>query len=123
MKERGEDVTEYSWGDDVSQAWDYAWYTSLSLNRGMTYPVGRRKPNGYGLYDMHGNVWEWVADWYDKRYYASSPYRNPQGPSEGTGRVRRGGAWSMGPVHSGRRSDFLPRYGFYDLGFRCAKTP
>jgi formylglycine-generating enzyme required for sulfatase activity len=66
-----------------------AWYFSNSGGR--THAVGQKKANGYGLYDMLGNVWEWVADWYGN--YGSDPVNDPQGPSSGQDRVRRGGAW------------------------------
>src|SRR5262249_37894529 len=62
-------------------------------NLGHTCKVGSYKPNGFGLYDMHGNVWEWCADWYGKGYYKVSPLRDPPGRSEGTDRVIRGGSW------------------------------
>jgi formylglycine-generating enzyme required for sulfatase activity len=62
------------------------------LNR--TTTVGSYKPNAWGLYDMHGNVWEWVADWWDQGYYRVSPKRDPQGPEKGTTRNGRGGGWN-----------------------------
>jgi formylglycine-generating enzyme len=58
-----------------------------------THPVGQKAPNGLGLYDMSGNVWEWVQDWYDANYYSTSPGTNPTGPGAGTDRVLRGGSW------------------------------
>ena len=70
---------------------DYAWYKANSGDK--THPVGERKPNAWGLYDVHGNVWEWCRDWYDEGYYVVSPADDPLGPSNGSSYVVRGGGW------------------------------
>ncbi len=65
-----------------------------------TAPVGQFAPNAFGLHDMHGNVWEWTADWHDEHYYARSAVDDPQGPTEGTVKVRRGGSWHTWPLYA-----------------------
>jgi formylglycine-generating enzyme required for sulfatase activity len=65
-----------------------------------TAPVGQFTPNAFGLHDMHGNVWEWTNDWHDDTYYARSPPNDPQGPAEGSVKVRRGGSWHTWPLYA-----------------------
>jgi formylglycine-generating enzyme required for sulfatase activity len=96
--------------------------TDEGLHLGRTCKVGSYKPNGYGLYDMHGNVWEWCSDWYSSDYYANGPKRNPLGPSKGSTLVIRGGGWyDVGRgCRSAGREDFVPSNRHHDLGFRVA---
>jgi formylglycine-generating enzyme required for sulfatase activity len=111
--------TEYSFGDATSQLGDYAWYRANS--GGKTHPVGQLKPNAWGLYDIHGNVMEWVQDWYGR--YPAEPVTDPQGPPSGTHRMRRGGAWnSVAAVCRSANRYSVP--GFRDdfLGVRVLRT-
>jgi formylglycine-generating enzyme required for sulfatase activity len=88
-----------------------------------TAPVGSYPPNGYGLYDMAGNVYEWVEDWYDKDYYRVRTLKNPKGPLIGSKKVVRGGSWinySVG-VRPADRTDADPDNRFAYIGFRCAR--
>ena len=86
-------------------------------------PVGSYPPNKFGIHDMGGNVWEWVADWYSPKYYFMEPLYNPRGPSRGVMKVRRGGAWSdsVKAMKTGYRDWSYPFSRSYsDIGFRCA---
>ncbi|MCU4176426.1 formylglycine-generating enzyme family protein [Carboxylicivirga sp. N1Y90] len=90
----------------------------------LLFPVGQDKANGFGLYDMGGNVWEWVADKYSPTYYVNSPSANPQGPAEGVGRVIRGGSWHSGAMCKRvyYRKNLSPGWCDFAVGFRCAKS-
>ncbi len=99
---------------------DIAWYDQNSGNQ--THDVAQKRANGFGLYDMLGNVWQWVNDWYDQAYYKSSPSQDPLGPSNGENRVLRGASWNGygGSVRVSVRAGVDPTHFGFDTGFRCA---
>lgn len=118
---RGTDERRYPWGNE----WDKKRANGSESGIGRTTPVGQY-PGGvspYGAEDMAGNVWEWVADWYDADYYQRSPERNPRGPELGSGKVVRGGSWYYQPLNLrlSLRNHHSPDNRFDDLGFRCAR--
>jgi len=117
---RGTDGRTYPWGEgiDCSKA-NYLGCTGGTSNV-MTY---QSRISPYAVYDMAGNVWEWVADWYSENYYGNSLAQNPTGPDSGTQRVLRSGAWNVGPdvVRTSLRNAKPPASFDNDIGFRCAR--
>jgi formylglycine-generating enzyme required for sulfatase activity len=109
----------YSGSNDLAAV---GWYDNNSGSQ--THPVGEKQANELGLYDMNGNVWEWVNDWRDSSYYANSPSNDPQGPSSGSYRVNRGGSWDSGAASArvAFRGSSDPSYRAAYLGFRLART-
>ena len=111
----------YSFGDDEKLLGEYAWFNNNSEQK--THPVGGKKPNAWGLYDMHGNVWEWCQDWHGD--YPQGSVTDPVGLSSGSRRVFRGGSWFYGAGYcrSAIRFRCAPSYGYIILGFRLAASP
>jgi formylglycine-generating enzyme required for sulfatase activity len=124
---RADTNSEYCFGSDERRLGDYAWFRENSSER--THPVGTKKPNPWGLYDMYGNVGEWCQDNFDPHYYQASPERNPCGPPSGQKRILRGGAWnaSSDRCTSACRSGEEPGsfadacFARSDIGFRCVQ--
>jgi formylglycine-generating enzyme required for sulfatase activity len=112
---RAGSTTEYCFADDDDLG-EYAWNWYNSGDK--THPVGQKKPNAWGLYDMHGNVAEWCQDWYDD--YPSDSVTDPVGPSTGTDRVCRGGGWHDFARYG--RAAYPPDHRYFGLGFRLIRT-
>lgn len=113
-------TTAFSFGDKLELLDQHGWYDKNS--GGQTQPVGSREPNAWGLYDMHGNVWEWCEDRYGE--YDKKSVVDPSGPATGEGRVLRGGTWVLhaGDCRSSFRFNYLPEYRLDSIGFRVART-
>jgi len=113
----GKPGTTFPWGDDPDRK--HANFSSPGIA-----PVKRFEPNGYGIYDMAGNVWEWCSDWYDETYYQVSPGGNPKGPVTGAFKILRGGAWYSNEeqVRTANRYYALPDSSSFHNGFRCVKS-
>ena len=117
-------TTAFQCGENESSLAEYGWYRENTYDVGERYAhqVGQKEPNAWGLYDMHGNVWEWCTDWFSYDYYDVSPVDDPPGPASGTSRVARGGSWGCDAfrcrsayrslLHADTRYDFV--------GFRVA---
>ncbi|MFM9079049.1 MAG: formylglycine-generating enzyme family protein [Opitutaceae bacterium] len=110
--------TCFPWGDDPSgfSTHQHAWANSRSM--ALTHPVGEKPPNAWGLHDMHGNVWEWCADWYGP--YAGEAQRDPPGPAAGTEKIFRGGSWFDFPpsLRSANRHRHRPDGKYAAVGLR-----
>ena len=116
----GEDGCEFPWGPDFKRE-DSKVRGGFEL-KDKASPVGSYPPNKFGVYDMAGNMWEWVADWYSPMYYVHELMYNPRGPRSGVMKVRRGGAWSdsIRAMLVGYRDWSYPFSRSYsDIGFRC----
>ena len=113
--------TLYPWGDQSPDG-TQSNFAKTPSEIPPTTPVKNFPPNGYGLYDMVGNVWQWCADWYGQNYYAESPNKNPQGPKAGLHRVRRGGSWNVIQafrLRCANRGAMEPSAATPNIGFRC----
>jgi formylglycine-generating enzyme required for sulfatase activity len=118
---RAGSTTSYCFGGGASRLGDYAWFDGNSNSQ--THPVRQKQPNAWGLYDIHGNVWEWCADWKDT--YPGGNKTNYLGPSNGSDRVIRGGSWYVVPrlLRSAGRVWGAPSVADSSLGFRVAVSP
>lgn len=117
---RGGSTTAFSFGDDVSELDNYGWFLN---NAGMkTNLVAKKNTNPFGIYDMHGNVWEWVQDWYD--FYPQNSVTDPVASPVGANKVSRGGYWGndAGILRSSKRISFDPNIRSSGIGFRLVKT-
>ena len=116
---RAGSTARFCFGNNADSLGNYAWYYN---SVGKTHPVAQRNPNAWGLYDMHGNVWEWCQDW--KGNYPSGSVIDPKGHSSGSGRVFRGGSWrcAAGGCRSAFHSSLSPGGSDAGLGFRLSRT-
>ena len=121
---RAKNPARYSFGDDQAGLGEYAWFSGNSGKQ--THPVGQKRPNAFGLFDMHGNVCEWCSDGYQADFYARSPVDDPVCPFEGAShRVIRGGCWYFGPRNARAASRIIdvPNRWWLDIGIRVARVP
>ena len=112
-----------SFVENESALKEYAWFSGNS--EGQCHPVGQKRPNPWGLFDMLGNVWEWCGDYFGEAFYAASPVDDPTGPSIGEDRILRGGSWTPNPKspRSSFRLSFPPSHRYYNIGLRVVCEP
>ena len=111
------DARVYPWGKDLECKKANFQNCVTRTSEVRTYKDGK---SPYGAYDMAGNVWEWVADWYSAKYYENLFSDNPLGPNFGQARVSRGGSWAKYDIRISNRVNYAPNYTNFDVGFRCA---
>jgi formylglycine-generating enzyme required for sulfatase activity len=113
-------ISSWHTGDNDASLSEFAWFKRNSGDK--PHPVGQLKPNAWGLHDMHGNVWEWCADYFEADYYARSPSDDPSGPRSGTRRVVRGSCFAPGAwrARSATRGSSFPGIGKHTIGIRLA---
>jgi formylglycine-generating enzyme required for sulfatase activity len=122
----GVDGLRYPWGNEIEASHANFLSDGASKQERSTRPTGTFSPNAYGLYDMIGNVWEWVSDWYDAEYYGASATHDPSGPATGAMRIVRGGSWVNSDVAMLRcayRHKVPPDTYAHSVGFRVASAP
>lgn len=119
---RGNSMTDFYWGDSVNG--NYLWYNANSNLQ--SHPVGEKKATSFGLYDLHGNVWEWCNDWFKETYYVDcgDTIIDPLGPKTGKDKTIRGGSWLTGSIlcRSSTRIIGNPKLRWYSHGFRIVRT-
>lgn len=111
----------YSFGDDAGVAEQFAWTAENS--DAATHPVGLKRPNAWGLYDTHGNIWEWCSDWFEA--YPAAPLTDPVGPATSKYKLFKGGGWNQDLEYGRASSRFMmsPSNGIHFVGFRLALGP
>ncbi|MBX3401688.1 MAG: formylglycine-generating enzyme family protein, partial [Gemmataceae bacterium] len=116
---RAGSTTKYCFGDDGNSLAKVGWFDKNSNNQ--THNVGSLEPNAWGLYDCHGNIWEWCEDWYVPLIYQRGNCKDPVGPPSGVERVNRGGSWSYSAegCRASARGHYIPSGKNSVIGFRC----
>jgi formylglycine-generating enzyme required for sulfatase activity len=119
---RGGIPGRYAFGDEETQLGEYAWFSQNSDSK--TQPVGTKKPNAFGLYDMHGNVWQWVEDCYKDNYSGAPTDGSAAITEDCSRRVLRGGSWSGEPdmLRSANRNGFITLFRIGNVGFRVGRA-